>query len=211
LLDLASDGNDGYGQSWSGPPEPYTPLSETVAIDVLLGGLVMADNASSPTSSTPDPSTNTDPVHKTNLGAIIGGVIGGVAVLSMMVALGALVIRRRRGKKNSVVLAEPFDGTTRDSSHPADNRRQSEKPLLSVVPHSLSGPSTSSPSSALSSPLQAADGSGQVNRIGQDSHEWQTVNLGSLMWQLSEFLRGRSHVYNGNDEPPVYTPSNPAV
>jgi hypothetical protein len=172
------------------------------------------NNASSPATPLTSPSNSAKPKHLTNLGAIIGGVIGGAVVLLLMIALAVIVARRRRRKKNSLALAEPFnEAGTRDSTHlaitPADNRRQSEKPFLSVIPHSSSGPSTMSPSSAVSSPFQALDGSGQISRPVQDEEERQGVNLGSLMWQLNEFLRGGSHGYNANEEPPVYSPSNP--
>jgi hypothetical protein len=225
-MDLASDGSDGYAQSWSGPPQDYTFVHQTAAIDVLLGGVVMGtpdSNVSSPTSSTPNPSNNAEPMHKTNIGAIVGGVIGGVVVLLVVAVLAALVIRQRRRKQNSIAYVEPFNEVApRDSIHavrPAiipsgtDSYRQSEKPSLSAIPRNSSqGTHSVNPSiSALSSTSPAVDGSDPISQPNQDNSERERANLGSLLLQLNEFLRGGSHSYNGDEEPPSYSPSHPAA
>ncbi|KAK0216387.1 hypothetical protein IW262DRAFT_214172 [Armillaria fumosa] len=104
-----SGGSNIYGIPWTGPPSTsFSSANQTVAMSALLGGIQLLDNQSSstpinsPTSSAiPHANTTTSPLppKKNPTGAIVGGVVGGMAVLAVVI-LGALLLCRRQRHRN---------------------------------------------------------------------------------------------------------------
>jgi hypothetical protein len=183
LVDLASS-NDVYAGSWLGPASPYHFVNQTSAIDVLLGGLVVsggdAASSASPTSPTTSTSTNsasTNAAHKGNVGAIVGGVIGGTIVLFMMIVLAWLIMRQRHRIMKLTTAVNPFVEETGASS------------MTCTSP---------SATSILRSDV-AAEEDDPPNR---EREEGQRITIGSLIWELNELLRRRNHE---GETPPAYS------
>ncbi|KAK0437660.1 hypothetical protein EV421DRAFT_1907159 [Armillaria borealis] len=128
-----SGGSNIYGIPWTGPPSTsFSSEGQIVGISLLLSAIQLADNqASSESSDTPtsnavlSPSIITSPsppsTMKISMGAIVGGIIGGLAVLAVVV-MGIFLIHRwcRRSKngdhstvdKSSSQMLTPFMATS---------------------------------------------------------------------------------------------------
>ncbi|KAJ7573684.1 hypothetical protein C8J56DRAFT_507793 [Mycena floridula] len=117
VLDLATAGGDVYSESWLGPPTPYSPDGQSLAISVLLAGMSLQNDTSTSiqgggnsTSSDngPDPP---QPTHKSSTGAIAGGVIGGLVLIALLI--GALFfIRRRNRARHSTDFVVDYEPTS---------------------------------------------------------------------------------------------------
>jgi len=83
-----------------------------LAISALLPGIVLA--ADGPGQSTPSPSPNgSQPQGPSSpsrppLGSILGGVLGSVFLLFLLGAVAFVYMRRRRAKKGSIRIENPF-------------------------------------------------------------------------------------------------------
>jgi hypothetical protein len=88
IQDRASSGNI-YGDSWLGPqPSTFNLTDQTAALHGLINAALVPFEAS---QGKPDPNPKRTPV-----GAIIGGVIGGLAVICACIAVLFFVRKRRR-------------------------------------------------------------------------------------------------------------------
>ncbi|KAJ7276816.1 hypothetical protein C8J57DRAFT_1223534 [Mycena rebaudengoi] len=96
VMDLSTNGNNLYAYSWHGPPsDTFNSAAQTDAIHVLLSALSVADNSQplsltsvspSPTGAIlPAPSTSASSAKLSMTGPIVGGVIGGIALLSSII------------------------------------------------------------------------------------------------------------------------------
>ncbi|KAK0189334.1 hypothetical protein F5146DRAFT_1138720 [Armillaria mellea] len=103
-----SAGSNVYAIPWTGPPRTsFSSSNQTVALTALLSAIQLADNeppfksSNIPTSSHPPTATITKspspspPPKKNAAGAIVGGVMGGLAVLAVTV-VGILLYRRHQ-------------------------------------------------------------------------------------------------------------------
>ncbi|KAJ7276770.1 hypothetical protein C8J57DRAFT_1714017 [Mycena rebaudengoi] len=106
VIDLSTNGNNIYAYTWHGPPvDTFDKVAQTDAINVLLSALSVGD-ISQPSSLTsvspshtgtllPDPSTPASSGKLSMTGPIVGGVIGGIALLSSIFFVFWRLQRRR--------------------------------------------------------------------------------------------------------------------
>ncbi|KAK7040948.1 hypothetical protein VNI00_009544 [Paramarasmius palmivorus] len=101
----AGDGNI-YGPSWTNRASSikYDGRGQSKAISALLAAIVPFSRNSASTglpspTSTPASSESVENKNTAPVGAIVGGVIGGLAFLGILVALGLWFIRRRNQKE----------------------------------------------------------------------------------------------------------------
>ncbi|KAJ7276843.1 hypothetical protein C8J57DRAFT_1714067 [Mycena rebaudengoi] len=110
VMDLSTNGNNLYAYSWHGPPsDTFNSAAQTDAIHVFLSALSVADNSQplsltsvspSPTGAIlPAPSASSAKLSMT--GPIVGGVIGGIALLSSIIFIFWRVQRRRRRRNDA--------------------------------------------------------------------------------------------------------------
>ncbi|KAF7365901.1 Glycoside hydrolase family 76 protein [Mycena venus] len=111
VIDLATTkGSNIYANSWVGPPSlSFAPGNQTNAIQVLIGA-INSDNVTTPSTapsgSVPSPSASNfsplspPPPHKSSshVGTIVGGTLGGLALLGILV--GILLWRRCRAQQD---------------------------------------------------------------------------------------------------------------
>ncbi|KAF9254080.1 hypothetical protein L218DRAFT_631456 [Marasmius fiardii PR-910] len=103
ILDLSTvRGSNMYSSNWTGPP-PTNVSFDFDAQVTAQGVLLAAINLQGPDSgSSPDPQSSNHPGHSSSsVGAIAGGVVGGVTGL-ILVALGLFFyLRKRRASKET--------------------------------------------------------------------------------------------------------------
>ncbi|KAJ7174858.1 hypothetical protein C8R46DRAFT_1215023 [Mycena filopes] len=117
VVDLAtSNGTDIYGDSWTGPPSGnFSGLNQTDALGALISAIYLGSTDESESTTT---APNPVPHRKHNVGAIVGGTIGGVLALAML-GLVLLWVHKRRGRARrpdagvpeALLVYEPFTGT----------------------------------------------------------------------------------------------------
>ncbi|PBK60892.1 hypothetical protein ARMSODRAFT_1090065 [Armillaria solidipes] len=105
VIKQATSGSNIYGIPWTKlSSNTFNSDSQTVAMSALLSSMQLVDGSSdNPTSSaipSPSPSTSPLPIKKTRTGAMVGGVVGGVAVLAVIIA-GVFLLRRRHHRRNN--------------------------------------------------------------------------------------------------------------
>ncbi|KAJ7174857.1 hypothetical protein C8R46DRAFT_1081918 [Mycena filopes] len=119
VVDLArSNGTDIYADSWTGPPSAnFSGRNQTDALGALVSAIYLgpADELeSSPTTPTGNPVPRRKLV---NVGAIVGGTIGGLLAVGLLAGLGLFWVRKRRGRRpdtrvpEALLVYEPFTGT----------------------------------------------------------------------------------------------------
>ncbi|KAJ7277188.1 hypothetical protein C8J57DRAFT_1222933 [Mycena rebaudengoi] len=106
LVDLATNGTNIYARAWEGPPSlTFDGGAQSDAIQVLLSAISFEDD-SQPSSSTTGPPSPTGAVlpppsspsvsgKSSMTGPIVGGVIGGIALL-LCIAIAFWMVRRRQ-------------------------------------------------------------------------------------------------------------------
>jgi hypothetical protein len=184
-----------YSGTWYGPSQSfgYDYGNQSSAVDLLLSGILVnptpsSSNTTSSTMPLPTGSATTNGTHRANVGAIVGGAVGGFVVLLMMVALVALIIlqRRRRASMKAHAQAEPFLATSHDSPRPVtpqDESAQLKQSVATETPSFSTTPST-------------------VDEGGQ------RITVGSLLWELNELVRssrGNRSAHDDDAGPPAYT------
>ncbi|KAK7030969.1 hypothetical protein VNI00_013917 [Paramarasmius palmivorus] len=100
VLDNARElGDDVYGASWTGPPfSTFSLDNQTNALTALVAAIPLHNDpiiAQDPTPSSPTDDSTGNP----NIGAIAGGVVGGLAFLALLVTLILHLVRRRQQKQ----------------------------------------------------------------------------------------------------------------
>ncbi|KAK0229428.1 hypothetical protein EDD85DRAFT_957170 [Armillaria nabsnona] len=104
-----SAGSNVYTIPWTGPPRTsFSSYNQTVALTALLSAIHLVDDQSSlksnPTSSHPPTATITTsplPRKKNMTGAIVGGTMGGLAVLAVTIVCVLLYRRQHRQGNHS--------------------------------------------------------------------------------------------------------------
>ncbi|KAL0566586.1 hypothetical protein V5O48_015423 [Marasmius crinis-equi] len=131
------NGSNIYRQKWDSPPGPqFSNQSQAAAISALLGGMVLSQgsDSGSPTSKPLPPSNLAAPVP---IGAIVGGVLGGVVLIGVIPFSGWLYRWRRRqimGSRNSSapeVRISPFNllvSVANQKSHEPDDLKWTQRP-----------------------------------------------------------------------------------
>jgi len=241
LIDFASDGKNGYSGSWSGPSYPYAFANETSALDVLLGGLLVANgttgNSTSPSqtgspSSSPSPSQGSQTHSPT--GAIVGGVVGGLVTL--LFAIGAIILYRRVKRRQKRLISEiipstdedydpylyinsgqqpmpvpePFvmeNGRSRGESNSAsalDEKALGESALVYATSNTITDPPSSSTNQPQPSANELTSSSSSSDPQPQAEPQLSTTELVGM---LNERLRRGDVIWNPEESPPVYGPT----
>ncbi|KAJ6578104.1 hypothetical protein B0H19DRAFT_1253385 [Mycena capillaripes] len=106
IVDFAtSDGSNIYGPKWIGPPSStFAAGNQAPALGVLNAAIGLGDAIqTSPTvspASNPSSTSTAGRLRRSTIGPIVGGIVGGMALLALSVALWVLIRRRRRaGRK----------------------------------------------------------------------------------------------------------------
>ncbi|KAJ7277251.1 hypothetical protein C8J57DRAFT_1504074 [Mycena rebaudengoi] len=142
VIDLAANGTNIYGYVWKGPPSStFDGGAQTDAIRVLLSAVSFENDsqASSPTPSStrailPSPSSRAVSGRSSTTGPIVGGVIGGIALLSCIILVFWMVRRRQlwraqegpflrplsrqKTKLNAAAVSPPTSGDQWDGAAP---------------------------------------------------------------------------------------------
>ncbi|KAJ7212749.1 hypothetical protein B0H12DRAFT_378264 [Mycena haematopus] len=112
VVDLATNGDNIYGDQWTGPPSSSFSLdNQTNALSPLLGAAyVIASDAPAPTpSATPSPSAKPSP-SPTPTATIAGAVIAGVFAVALVI-VAFIVFRRRAQARQQLTTPAPMSIT----------------------------------------------------------------------------------------------------
>ncbi|KAL0060253.1 hypothetical protein AAF712_012963 [Marasmius tenuissimus] len=116
VADLAtSEGSNIYSPQYNGPPgAQFKTDSQAGAIAALLGGLTVGGkNPSAEPPGTSDPSAESGPrPQSVPVGAIVGGVIGGIALAGLVAASLWVYRRRARAKSRDHETVTPWEAPT---------------------------------------------------------------------------------------------------
>ncbi|EEB91830.1 hypothetical protein MPER_09748 [Moniliophthora perniciosa FA553] len=162
VLELATEGQSNvYSGDWSGPPQSAPDVSsQAAASEVLIAGIRLGPGpngsfTSTETSTTAEIETTTSAVSSqpsnptvksTPTGAIVGGVIGGVALI-VVIALMSWIYRRRRRQNATAPLpfnAEQDNGNDGVRS-PVDSRGRKHQEAVSSLEQTNAPPRNSLP------------------------------------------------------------------
>ncbi|KAK7051208.1 hypothetical protein VNI00_004708 [Paramarasmius palmivorus] len=203
VLDKATtEGTNVYGNSWIGPPNStYSVDSQLAAARVLIAGIGLASQLEIPSSSTSPPLTSpsepSSPEAKSsNVGAIVGGVLGGLFFIALIV-VGSLFIIRRRSQhmvSQSTEVMQAFPGSVA-STPPAGKPRQSEKRRQLEGRRHIVSPSTHPRSEEPQASTDLPSGSSRSSRS-----EPSTVELVQM---LNQRLQGER--WDREEPPPGYS------
>ncbi|KAF8075274.1 hypothetical protein FPV67DRAFT_1665996 [Lyophyllum atratum] len=161
VVDLSTiNGSNIYGGAWSGPPSPTFSIdNQTRALAALNGGILLPITLS---SSTPNLSPDDGGDKSSPVGAIAGGVVGGLVLICAIVMLLLLLRRRQRQRQrehqeaaDNIAVYEPFMATAPPSTFavttaPRDNEKRRQPAQAQAWGHQASS-STSAPSNSESS------------------------------------------------------------
>ncbi|KAJ7695420.1 hypothetical protein B0H17DRAFT_1198654 [Mycena rosella] len=119
VIDLATENNSNvYGNSWLGPPSSvFSGTNQTNALSALIGAISLRNDSSNvisgPQSSSASAPSQTPAPHKSSRNAsVIGGVIGGVALVAVVAAIWAF---RRRFSPSRHTESQPMTTVYSDS------------------------------------------------------------------------------------------------
>ncbi|EEB98616.1 hypothetical protein MPER_01845, partial [Moniliophthora perniciosa FA553] len=107
-------GSNVYAASWTGPPSSnFSFDNQTNALSMLIAAIhirndtdITGGGSSTPPTPGDDKPSNRAP---SNAGAIVGGVIGGLAFIALLLILILYLIRRRRAKQPQVNKRQGYD------------------------------------------------------------------------------------------------------
>ncbi|KAJ7577879.1 hypothetical protein C8J56DRAFT_969954 [Mycena floridula] len=211
VLNEATTGNDIYSLSWLGPPTDYSPDGQNLAISVLLAAISLQNDttptqvgatgvASSTISGTGVPQAQTsDAPHKSNAGAIAGGVIGGLAIIALII--GAFIfLRRRRNSETSEVIYAPTPAilpVTGERRQPQPAYQRSLSPMSEFTDRSRN----------ILSPSEFA-GSSDAPSTGraEPSHSLRNPGDDLLVQMLAARLQSSGPRWDEGQAPPGYQP-----
>ncbi|KAJ7488237.1 hypothetical protein FB451DRAFT_1226753 [Mycena latifolia] len=187
VTDLAtSSGTNIYGSAWTGPPSArFSGFNQTMALAALLSAMGVSSDSGTPSSSTMAPSgtpSSSSTKNHPKLGAILGGVLGGIAIISIAI----LVV---------FLLLEPFMAVTTDpipvSSSPGlrhEKRRLDQHPTSTAA--GMNGEGSGAMTSATGPPGPGLD------------HPDSSLPTEALVELLNRRLRNRQ--WDDGETPPDY-------
>ncbi|KAJ7241813.1 hypothetical protein C8J57DRAFT_1526613 [Mycena rebaudengoi] len=221
VIDLATNGTNIYALKWQGPPSStFDGGAQTDAINVLLSAISFeadslpsssTDGSPSSTGAIPPPSSTSVSRRSSVTGPIVGGVIGGIALLSCFVFVFWMVRRRQLWRSDGS--GAPLTTT----AAPMVFTPYTERP--SVGPLSLLAPQRAKPSndSFTTSPTSGSVG-GQLDGAtpgGEAEYPWNTqpwrptsdaqsvdIPTSQLITLLQERLRNEGNQGQLPDYPP---------
>ncbi|KAJ8089990.1 hypothetical protein PM082_018568 [Marasmius tenuissimus] len=185
VVDYAmSGGSNIYGPQYDGPPGvQFASDSQVGAIAALLGGLTVGrNNASTELSGASDASAGSKP--PVSIGAIVGGVIGGIALAGLVAA--SLWIYRRRVRAKS-------------QNHETASQWGAPDPFFDTMPRTTG--KNSPPPSGTSTVLGRSD-------VSSNSGATSTLGLMATTMELVLALDrrlGNARQCDTNEPPPEYS------
>ncbi|KAF9270244.1 hypothetical protein L218DRAFT_1071705 [Marasmius fiardii PR-910] len=195
-----------YSASWTGPPSAsnFDIQNQTNAMSILVAAIPIRDSDSgSPVGGSGPPTTSDGPAsssHPLDIGAIVGGVIGGLALVSLILVAALYLVRRRhkfiRSRAGTQVVLNTTDPENAPSSRPGPVAPGKEKsrprPDLRNSFTTISGTTGFSGSSEFS-PSSGAE----LFRLGS------MVSTAELVRMLNERLQSGQE-WRGDEAPPDY-------
>ncbi|KAK7030966.1 hypothetical protein VNI00_013914 [Paramarasmius palmivorus] len=112
LNNAREQGGDVYGAAWIGPPDSTFSLNnQTNALTALVAAIPLRNETGGSDPNPPGPSSD-NPKGSPNIGAIVGGTVGGLAFIALLVSLTLYFVRRKQRKRlmsfgASTEVAEP--------------------------------------------------------------------------------------------------------
>ncbi|KAJ6489088.1 hypothetical protein C8R45DRAFT_1143600 [Mycena sanguinolenta] len=221
VLDLATaNGSNVYGYEWVGPPSSaFSAVNQTGALSILVGAISLQNDtdpsgaSGSTDGSTPGGPTPSGPSSlpnrtKTPIGAIAGGVAGGVALLALA---AVFVLRRRRRAQRTAMMVEAFacppQGPTSGSgggSGAAAGKRTGQATAGGKagmrLPWLVHAPTSASASATSASPATTTTREGPVSAMPTTRRS--VLPTEELVRMLNERLRG--HTWEEGETPPEY-------
>ncbi|KAK7688601.1 hypothetical protein QCA50_008139 [Cerrena zonata] len=131
ILNLAKyPGSDWYTPTWAGPPVPIMlPWGQLAAMDVLSSAISFALNITDTNTNTTSPITQEfSASHKTPLGAVIGGAVGGSLVLILVIGIIFMRLRTRHSALSTKAIVHKPEALGESA------RRVSSDPSQSIDP-----------------------------------------------------------------------------
>ncbi|KAJ7251007.1 hypothetical protein C8J57DRAFT_1723312 [Mycena rebaudengoi] len=224
LVDLATNGTNIYAKAWEGPPSlTFDGGAQSDAIEVLLSAISFEDD-SQPASSTngspsptgaglPPPSPPSGSGKSSMTGTIVGGVIGGIALLSC-IGFVFWMARRRQLRGTGGLGALPTATVTPIVFAPYAERSVSE-PLTVLAPQRAKpnddNLSLLPTSGSVEDQLDGAALGGQAE-YSWNTHPWRPTSEAQVVEiptaQLIALLHERLKNEVNQGQPPDYPPSS---
>ncbi|KAJ7277259.1 hypothetical protein C8J57DRAFT_1504084 [Mycena rebaudengoi] len=221
VIDLATNGTNIYGYAWQGPPGPtFDGGAQTDAINVLLSALSFeadslpsssTNGSPSSTGAIPPPSSTSVSPRSSMTGPIVGGVIGGIALLSCTVFVFWIVRRRQLRRPDGS--GAPPTATVSPMVFTPYTERPSARPLSVLAPQRAKPNNdsfTTSPTSGSVDQLGGTAPGGDAENPW-NTHSWrptseaQSVDIPTA--QLIVLLHERLRNEGNQGQPPDYPPS----
>ncbi|KAG7100261.1 hypothetical protein E1B28_002034 [Marasmius oreades] len=195
-----------YGGSWIGPPDrKFSFRNQTYGAMVLVQAISLANDISSggnyTSSNLPRPPKST---HPNKIGAIIGGVVGGVSFVAILLGVVVLLIRRRRrrnreGQEPSMSLPSPSISESSENGNGIEDGIEND----STSPISQSALRVKSRSNSIQEPTATAEG--DPSRDVPLNEDTQVRYQDMSTAEMSQILNTRLRIESFNAEmPPAY-------
>ncbi|KAF7358052.1 Glycoside hydrolase family 76 protein [Mycena venus] len=209
-LATSSDTNI-YGSSWIGPPSAnFSGTNQTIALGALISAIGLNDS-SSPSSPTISPSASSTAIPSPkahNLAAILGGTLGGLAVIVLGTTLLWCLRRQRshpqQGSAHISAQLEPFLTTTLNSSTGqssrmgrGEKRGEPQDPPTTSVTHLASSHRAGSPT--INSSINPE---GDLGNVTVENHPASVLPTEHLVRILNQRLQTRQ--WDTGETPPDY-------
>jgi hypothetical protein len=104
------------GRSWTAEYYSGASASSLGGILTITSSLVLSSSSSASSGTSTSPGSTTEPAKSTNVGPIVGGVVGGLAVIGATACGVIFLLLRRRKRKND--LAAAASGTPGEAGPP---------------------------------------------------------------------------------------------
>jgi hypothetical protein len=193
-------------------------INETAALNVLLGGMIVSNVTNSTNMTQTQTGSGSNTRSHSSIGAIVGGTVGGVVILLLAIGTLVLFLRERALLVSGIISTfnDPLDEPRqhRDTLNTSQSKRRtigiektsSNRPTQATeIPSSprTEPPSLNTPTTPVSNPIAAED----AQLIFSERQVGETLTTNELVGMLNERLRRGDVVWNHEELPPIYDPS----